>query len=83
MSPSEYVLSRRVQEARSRLVETSGTIAEIGIAPTIPALQPSAFDEIIRAAFKEANSTYAVPKYMSYDEAEQVLAGLSGHATNI
>ena len=58
-------------------------IAEIGIAPTIPALQPSAFDEIIRAAFKEANSTYAVPKYMSYDEAEQVLAGLSGHATNI
>ena len=58
-------------------------INEIGIEPTVTELEPKAFDEIIRAAFKEANATYAVPKYMSYEEAEQVLIGLSGRTTNI
>ncbi len=72
-----------LQQAERFVQAVRNLIEEIGIQPTIPALEPKAFDEIIRAAFKEANSTYAVPKYMSYEEAEQVLIGLSGRITNI
>jgi alcohol dehydrogenase class IV len=53
-------------------------IAEVGIEPKVKKLTPRDFNEIIQAAFKEANSTYAVPKYMSYDDAEKVLLALAG-----
>ncbi|MDX1452829.1 MAG: iron-containing alcohol dehydrogenase [Oleiphilaceae bacterium] len=72
-----------LQAAERFIQAVRNLIEEVGMEPTIPALEPKAFDEIIRAAFKEANSTYAVPKYMSYEEAEKVLLGLSGRCTNI
>lgn len=57
---------------------TKDLIASVGIEPTVSKLTTSDFDDIIQAAFKEANATYAVPKYMSYEEAEGILLGLSG-----
>lgn len=71
-------------QAADRLIDgVKELIKSVGIDPTMRELQPSDFDEVIRAAFKEANSTYAVAKYMSYEEAEQLLASLSGKATSI
>lgn len=53
-------------------------IQDVGIVPCVPELKHSDYSSIIRNAFKEANSTYAVAKYMSYDEAEELLDALSG-----
>lgn len=53
-------------------------IQDIGIKPVIPQIKKQDYPQIIRQAFKEANSTYAVPKYMSYDEAEVLLDRVSG-----
>ena len=62
-----------------KLIHTvKALIAEIKIAPTIPQLEQKDYHEIIQAAFKEANSTYAVAKYMSYDEAIHLLDCISG-----
>jgi len=58
-------------------------IAEVGIDPSVSELQPGHHEDIIRAAFKEANSTYAVPRYMSNEEADALLHQLSGRSTNI
>ena len=58
-------------------------IAEVGIDPTIPQIKRGDFDDITRNAFKEANSTYAVPKYMSYDEAMMMLENISGRRSDI
>ena len=58
-------------------------IKEIEIEPTVPVIKQSDHSDIIREAFKEANSTYAVAKYMSYDEAESLLTKLSGFTTLI
>ncbi len=58
-------------------------IASLDIASTIPQIKRSDFPDIIQSAFKEANSTYAVAKYMSYDEAESMLSAISGRASDI
>ena len=58
-------------------------IKSIGIEPTVPVIKKKDHSDIIREAFKEANSTYAVAKYMSYDEAEALLTKLSGFTTLI
>ncbi len=63
--------------------EVKQLIADLNIAATVPEIKRYDFDEIIRQAFKEANSTYAVPKYMSYDEAEVMLEKISGRTTDI
>jgi alcohol dehydrogenase len=57
-------------------------IREIGISPCVEELKKSDYSSIIRLAFKEANSTYAVAKYMSYDEAEELLDALGGNCRN-
>ena len=69
---SELVLAEKFISAVTNLIRS------LGIEPTVSELTPKDFTPIIRAAFKEANSTYAVPKYMSHDDAEQLLLGLSG-----
>ncbi len=74
---SELKLANKVIQAVKDL------IAEVGIDPTVPELSPKDFDDIIRAAFKEANSTYAVPSYMSYEEARELLTRLSGKMSDI
>ncbi|MCG8613382.1 MAG: iron-containing alcohol dehydrogenase [Pseudomonadales bacterium] len=58
-------------------------IADVGIEPTVEKLARKDFNTIIAAAFKEANTTYAVPKYMSYDEAEQLLMALADTGMNL
>ncbi|ARU56719.1 iron-containing alcohol dehydrogenase [Oleiphilus messinensis] len=58
-------------------------IADVGIEPTVEKLARKDFNTIIAAAFKEANTTYAVPKYMSYDEAEQLLMALAATGMNL
>lgn len=55
-----------------------GLIAQINIKPTVPQIRKEDYNEIIQQAFKEANSTYAVAKYMSYDEAVLLLDRISG-----
>lgn len=62
--------------AVDRLIET------VGIDPQIPALQLKDFPAIRRAAFKEANSTYAVPAYMSADDAQSLMLSLAKSKVN-
>ena len=64
--------------AREFIDAVKNLISEVGIEPTVSKLGPKDFNAIIAAAFKEANSTYAVPKYMSHDDAEQLLLALAG-----
>jgi len=71
-SQSEEVLAQAFVDGVREL------ISSVGIEPTVKQLSPKDFSGIIKAAFKEANSTYAVPKYMSYDDAEQLLIALAG-----
>ena len=54
----------------------------MGIDPQIPALQLKDFPAIRRAAFKEANSTYAVPAYMSADDAQSLMLSLAKSKVN-
>lgn len=49
----------------------------IGIEPTVSELQQAHFDDMIANAFKETNTTYAIPKYMSKAEAVSILTALS------
>lgn len=53
-------------------------ITQVEISATIPQINKEDYHEIIQQAFKEANSTYAVAKYMSYDEAIQLLDAIAG-----
>lgn len=53
-------------------------IKQLDINPVIPQIKKEDYSKIIQHAFKEANSTYAVPKYMSYDEAEELLDKIAG-----
>ncbi len=54
-------------------------IAGLNIPPTIPQISQADYGSIIQQAFKEANSTYAVAKYMSYDEAVHLLDCIAGN----
>jgi len=74
---SEPELAQRFIDAVKSL------IALVGIEPTVPQVKKHDFADIIRNAFKEANTTYAVAKYMSYDEAEYLLSAISGTEANI
>lgn len=74
---SDLQLAEKFIKAVKDLIKT------VGIEPTVSELKRKDFDDIIQSAFKEANSTYAVAKYMSYDEAENLLFDLSGASTNI
>jgi len=67
--------------AEKFISEVKALIESLGIDPTISQIQASDFNSIIQNAFKEANSTYAVAKYMSYDEAITLLNGISGEPT--
>lgn len=69
--------------AEKFITAVKNLISSIGIEPVIPSLKKSDFMAIIGAAFKEANSTYAVAKYMSHEEAEELLLGLKGVATAV
>ncbi len=51
-------------------------IDNIGIDRHQKTVQQKDIDSIIQVAFKEANSTYAVPKYMSYEDAKTLLSKL-------
>lgn len=62
--------------ARRFVTAVQALIADCGIAPEVIGLKQADFDDIIASAFKEANSTYAVPRYMSYRDAKQVLLAL-------
>jgi len=52
-------------------------ITSVGIDLNVAPLQLKDFPSIRRAAFKEANETYAVPAYMSVKDAENLLLGLN------
>tara|TARA_R110001592_G_scaffold52511_8_gene160699 strand:+ start:14837 stop:16192 length:1356 start_codon:yes stop_codon:yes gene_type:complete len=60
-------------QAEKLIHAVKGLIAELKISPTIPQIKKEDYASIIQHAFKEANSTYAVAKYMSYDEAVYIL----------
>ena len=45
----------------------------VGIETKVKQLEKNDYDDIIQAAFKEANVAYAVPKYMSYESAIAIL----------
>ena len=71
---SDMELAEKFIDAVRKLIQS------VGIEPTVKKLKRGDFEAIIYAAFKEANATYAVPKYMSYDEADELLSRLSGMA---
>ena len=50
--------------------------AAMDIPETIKDLQPADFDKIIDRAFAEAHGTYGVPRYMSREDATEMLAKL-------
>lgn len=66
----ELILAERLITAVKDLIQS------VGIQATIPQIKQADYSSIIQAAFKEANSTYAVAKYMSYDEANIILENL-------
>jgi len=70
----ELILSEKLIVAVKELIEM------VGIEAKITQIKEADYSSIIQAAFKEANSTYAVAKYMSYDEAEVILQKLSCNA---
>ena len=53
-------------------------IVEVGIEPKVKKLTHRDVNELIQAVFKEANSTYAVHKYMVYYDAMTELLGICG-----
>ena len=57
---------------------TKELISNAGIDFIASEIKEEDIDGIIQEAFKETNSTYAVSKYMSYDEARALLVSLSG-----
>ncbi len=65
-------------QAEKLIHAVKALIADLNIAPTIPQIKKEDYNSIIQHAFKEANSTYAVAKYMSYDEAVYLLDCLAG-----
>ncbi len=66
----DSVLADKFIEAVKTLIKS------LGIDPEQKHVQAKDVDSIIAAAFKEANSTYAVPKYMSYSDAKALLEKL-------
>ena len=65
------------QNAQAFIDAVDELIHSVGIDAQVPQLQLKDFAGIRRAAFKEANSTYAVPAYMSAGEAQELLLSLS------
>lgn len=55
---------------------TKKLIADVGISPHIDDLKESDFDFIIQTSFKEVNTSFTVPVYMSYDDGRQFLESL-------
>jgi len=74
---SEIELAEKLISAVKALID------QLGIEPTVPQVKASDYSDIIQNAFKEANSTYAVSKYMSYDEAVSLLDGVAGKHCDI
>ena len=66
----DSVLADKFIEAVKTLIKS------LGIDPEQKHVQAKDVDSIIAAAFKEANSTYAVPKYMSHSDAKALLEKL-------
>lgn len=58
-----------IQRIRSLLIE-------LNINTTVQGIQAQDFPDMIEAAFTEAHGMYAVPKYMDYADAEQILMKL-------
>tara|TARA_R110002049_G_scaffold2368_3_gene17407 strand:+ start:5216 stop:6484 length:1269 start_codon:yes stop_codon:yes gene_type:complete len=65
-------------QAEKLIHAVKALISELNIAPTVPEIKKEDYSSIIQHAFKEANSTYAVAKYMSYDEAVHLLDSIAG-----
>ena len=65
-------------QAEKLIHAVKGLISGLNIPATIPQISKADYSSIIQQAFKEANSTYAVAKYMSYDEAVHLLNCLAG-----
>jgi alcohol dehydrogenase len=59
------------------ITRVKGLLVELKIDTQIKGIDRNHFPEIIKAAFAEAHGIYAVPKYMSHDEAHQILHALA------
>jgi alcohol dehydrogenase len=71
---SEGQAAQRFIDAVKQLID------DLGIDPTVKDIKLNDVDAIRFDAFKEANSTYALPKYMSSDEADALLVRIAGRA---
>lgn len=69
--------SNAMSKAQAFIQAVDSLITSVGIDSQVSQLQLKDFPAIRRAAFKEANSTYAVPAYMSADDAHNLLLALS------
>lgn len=65
------------QEAAEVFIQRIKTLlSELQINTQVQGIQQQDFPEMIEAAFNEAHGMYAVPKYMNYADAEQILMRL-------
>ena len=65
------------EKAMAFIDAVESLIVGVGISLDVKELQLKDFSAIRRAAFKEANSTYAVPAYMSAEDGNQLLLRLA------
>lgn len=65
-----------LQAANLFIAKINALLNELKIDKTIKGLNPKDFPSMIEAAFKEAHGMYALPKYMSYNDAEEILKQL-------
>lgn len=63
--------------AEMLIVRVKGLLAELKIDTQIKGIQRQDFPQIIKAAFAEAHGIYAVPRYMSHEEADQIMHALA------
>jgi alcohol dehydrogenase len=59
------------------ITRVKALLVELKIDTQITGIDQNDFPEMIKAAFAEAHGIYAVPKYMSHDEAHQILQALA------
>ncbi|PTQ89003.1 iron-containing alcohol dehydrogenase [Agitococcus lubricus] len=63
--------------AQAFMTEVQGLLSDLNIKSVVPNMKTDDFNEIMVAAFSEAHGTYAVPKYMTEQDCQQMLYVIS------
>lgn len=66
----------QAEKAAGFIAAVRTLMAEVGIAPTLPAIQRADIPDLATKALAEAWANYPVPRYMEQDECERLIARL-------